>query len=172
MASTVIDTLTVPWVPTPHRVDLLLADVLPDGPVVTGAFALVVDAVDRTLLTRVDRPGRGWEVPGGHADDGEHPRATAARELAEEAGLVLDDGRLTLLGGLRITLLDTPPDGYRYPARAFMAFYTVRLDHPGAPTSPDPASECGEAAWFGRDEVAARCPGAAWLPLHASLAGT
>ncbi|WP_055591250.1 NUDIX domain-containing protein [Peterkaempfera griseoplana] len=170
MASTVIDTVTVPWILPPHRMDLLLSDGIPEGYTVTTGFVLAVDRDDRTLLTRVDRPGRGWEVPGGHLDPGEEPRSAAARELAEEAGLVVPAAGLVLLGGQRITLVADPPAGYGYPRLAFMAFYTVRLDGRGAPTRPHPESECVEAAWVERDEVRRRCPGASWLPLHAALA--
>ncbi|REE96934.1 NUDIX hydrolase [Thermomonospora umbrina] len=171
MASTVIDTCTVPWIPGPHRLDLLLTDEVPDDHPVTSAFALVFDSLGRTLLTRVNRPGRGWEVPGGHVDEGESPAAAAARELDEETGLELDASRLTLIGGQRITHLAPPPAGYRYASRTFMAFHTARLDHPGAPTRPHPESECGEAGWFTGDEVRSRCRGATWLPLHAALLG-
>ncbi|MFF4651257.1 NUDIX hydrolase [Streptomyces sp. NPDC001380] len=168
MDPTVIGTTTVPWIRPPHRMDLLLSGALPAGHTVTTAFVLALDGAGRTLLTRVDRPGRSWEVPGGHLDPGEPPHAAAARELAEETGLEADPGRLALLGGQRITLLGTPPADYAYPARAFMAFYTLRLDGPGAPTRPHPASECAEAAWVPRAEVPLRCPDAAWLPLHAA----
>jgi 8-oxo-dGTP pyrophosphatase MutT (NUDIX family) len=169
MASTVIDSLTVPWVAVPHRMDVLLADRIPEGCTVTTGFVLAVDGADRTLLTRVDRPGRGWEAPGGHLDPGESPSEAAARELAEEAGLRVPPGELVLLGGQRITLLVDPPADYRYPACAFMAFYTVRLDHRGGPARPAPGTECAEAEWVGRAEVRLRCPGAAWLPLHDAL---
>lgn len=79
--------------------------------------------------------------------------------------------RLTLFGGQRITLLAPPPADYGYPTHAFQAFYSVRLDHEGAATAPDPDSECDAAEWLARDEVARRCPDAAWLPLHAALFG-
>lgn len=169
MTVTLIDTLTVPWVGVPHRMDVLLTDRIPERSTVTTGFVLALDGDGRTLLTRVGRPGRGWEVPGGHLEQGESPRAAAARELAEEAGLEVAADRLTLLGGQRITLLTAPPPEYRYPARAFMAFYTVRLDHRGAPTRPRPGSECTEAEWVEAHEVPLRCRGAAWLPLHAAL---
>ncbi|GCD98027.1 NUDIX domain-containing protein [Embleya hyalina] len=171
MASIVLASLTVGWIPVAHRMELLRCDEVPAGYTVTTGFVFAVDAVGRTLLTRVDRPGRGWEVPGGHLDPGETPALAAARELAEETGLRLDAGRLTLLGGQRITLSDPPPADYRYPARAFQAFHAVRLPDRGAPTRPEPGSECGAAEWVGPAEVAARCRGAAWLPLHATLFG-
>lgn len=159
----VIDTLTVPWVPAPHRMDVMLCADVPRGYSVTSAFVLASDAAGRTLLTHVDRPGRGWEVPGGHLDPGESPVVTAAREVAEETGLSVPPERLVPLGGLRITLLAPPPPDYHYPARAFLAFFTHRQEGPGAPTHPHPESECDRAEWV--DDPARRCPGAPWLPL-------
>jgi 8-oxo-dGTP pyrophosphatase MutT (NUDIX family) len=159
----VIDTLTVPWIPVPHRMEVMVCAGVPPGYTVTSAFALVRDAAGRTLLTHVDRPGRGWEVPGGHVNPGESPAATAARELAEETGLSVPPERLAFLGGLRITLLAVPPPDYRYPSRAFLAFFAHRLDGPGGPTSPHPESECDQAQWA--DDPADRCLGAPWLAL-------
>lgn len=169
--TTLLDTLTVPWVALPHRMEVILDDRVPDGYAVMTAYALVVDRGGRTLLTRVDEPGRGWEVPGGHVEAGESPAAAAARELAEETGFVLDPGVLRLFGGQKLTLLEEPPAGHRYPARDFLAFFTARWAGDGPATVPQAAFESGAAGWFGRDEVAVRCAGAAWLPLHAALFG-
>lgn len=61
----------------------------------TGAVAVVaVDEDDRVLLIQQYRHPigmRDWEIPAGLLDvEGEDPRATAERELAEEADLVAD----------------------------------------------------------------------------------
>lgn len=172
----VIASPTVPWIPVAHSLDLVLGrgdgdgEGHPRGYQVTHAFVLAFDSAGRTLLTRVDRPGRGWDVPGGHAEDGESARHTAARELAEETGLVIDPADLTPIGGQRITLRADPPPDYGYPARAYMAFYAHRLDTPGPATHPAPDSECAEAAWLNAPDVRRRCAEAAWLPLYEATA--
>ncbi len=60
------------------------------------AHALVVDG-DRVLLVRhsVRGPHPGtWSLPGGGIEHGESPRAAAAREVAEETGLVAEVGEV------------------------------------------------------------------------------
>ena len=52
---------------------------------VSGAQAAVIDG-DRVLLQLRPWPP-GWEMPGGHCEDGEDPAVTAVREVEEETGL-------------------------------------------------------------------------------------
>ncbi len=85
-----------------HIVHLTVEDVtLPNGHKMTleivrhpGASAVAaVDAQGRVTLLRQYRHAVGgylWEVPAGKLDAGEAPETCAARELAEEAGLVAD----------------------------------------------------------------------------------
>ncbi|MEY6431741.1 NUDIX hydrolase [Thioalkalicoccus limnaeus] len=59
-----------------------------------GAAVVALDGEQRVCLLRQYRHAAGgwlWELPAGQIDPGERPRATAQRELAEEAGLVARD---------------------------------------------------------------------------------
>lgn len=60
------------------------------------AGAVVVDDTGRLLLVqRANEPSRGrWSVPGGRVEAGESLAAAAAREVAEETGLLVDIGAL------------------------------------------------------------------------------
>ena len=65
---------------------------------VPSVAAIVRDGDGRILLVR-HVEGR-WQLPGGAVDPGEHPRAAAARECLEEAGIVVRVGEvLGVFGG-------------------------------------------------------------------------
>lgn len=51
---------------------------------------VAIERAGRILAARRSGPGEnGWEFPGGKVEDGEHPEATAVREIAEELGCVI-----------------------------------------------------------------------------------
>ncbi|SEG72761.1 8-oxo-dGTP pyrophosphatase MutT, NUDIX family [Nonomuraea solani] len=156
---------TVPWIPVTHRLDVLLADALPPAGQTTSAFAFVSDQAGRTLLTCVDREGRGWDIPGGHLEPGESATDAAVRELYEETGLRLPASALSIFAWQRIELLDPPPAGYRYPSLTYMAMFRAVLPGPGAPTSPPTGSESTRADWLSVAEIERRCAGNTWLAL-------
>ncbi|MFC7646244.1 NUDIX hydrolase [Streptosporangium lutulentum] len=109
MTDQVIAVQTVPWIPVPHRLEIVLTRDLPPVDQITTAFVFVVDDLGRTLLTYVDRKGRGWDLPGGHVEAEESPVEAAIRELAEETGLVLEADRLSVLAWHRIRLTAPVP---------------------------------------------------------------
>jgi 8-oxo-dGTP pyrophosphatase MutT (NUDIX family) len=63
--------------------------------VLFSAAAVILDARGRLVVVNPSYKD-GWELPGGMADEGEDPYATARREVAEEIGLDLALGRLLL----------------------------------------------------------------------------
>lgn len=65
-----------------------------DPRVVLGAFAVIVDASGRVLLSH-RRDMDLWNMPGGIVEAGETPWAAVVREVAEETGLVVEAGPLT-----------------------------------------------------------------------------
>jgi ADP-ribose pyrophosphatase YjhB (NUDIX family) len=78
------------------------------------AAAVVADGEGRILLTRRRYPPQvgGWCLPGGLADPGETPEATARREVREETGLdVVLDRQLATLGEFVVFLAGRPRGG-------------------------------------------------------------
>ncbi|MFI7419468.1 NUDIX hydrolase [Nonomuraea sp. NPDC049684] len=156
---------TVPWIPVEHRLDVILSSDLPPADGTTSAFAFVTDSIGRTLLTCVDRPGRGWDVPGGHLEAGENATEAAVRELQEETGLLLEPPALSVFAWQRVELLRPAPAGYRYAPLTYMAMFRARLAAPGAATAPPAGSESTGAEWLPRARIMELCADRTWLPL-------
>jgi ADP-ribose pyrophosphatase YjhB (NUDIX family) len=106
--------------------------------------AAAADAVihrdERVLLARrASDPYAGcWELPGGMQDVGEHPAATARREIFEELGL---EARLTGFLGF---YLDPFEDGF-----CQTCVFLAEVD--GDPSTGD--GEITEWRWFGLDDL-------------------
>ncbi|HEX6873182.1 MAG TPA: NUDIX hydrolase [Micromonosporaceae bacterium] len=156
---------TAPWIPVPHRMEVVRSDTLPPAELTTAAFLLVLDRDEKLLLTHVNLPGRGWDVPGGHVDPGEPLAEAAVRETREETGYQAHPGQLSVLGFQRFTLFEHPPAWYHYPfPLSYTAWFRTRSEQAAPAVVPDPASECGPALWCTAQEVYQRCPRVSWRP--------
>jgi 8-oxo-dGTP pyrophosphatase MutT (NUDIX family) len=58
---------------------------------------VLLDSDGRVLLAHATDTTH-WDIPKGHLEEGEAPLVSALRELAEETGIVLEEGRLKDLG--------------------------------------------------------------------------
>lgn len=123
------------------------------------AYNVCLDEDDRLLLCRLTAiTGRAgwWTLPGGGVEFGEHPEAAARRELHEEAGLV---GRIVEL--LAVDSIARTIDWRHAPDVAESAeYHSVRIVYRteviGGTLRDEPDGTTDQAAWFHRDELAAR----------------
>jgi 8-oxo-dGTP diphosphatase len=105
------------------------------------AGALVVQDGRVMLVLRVREPFKGyWDIPGGFLEGDEHPWEGAAREVAEETGLIIKP----------VELLGMYPDVYGedgdYTLNIFYIAEIIRGE-------PYPADDAEEIGWFARDEL-------------------
>jgi len=101
----------------------VLSSQLPPLEQVKTALALVFMG-NHLLMTNL--ASRGWDIPGGHIEPGEHPEEAVRREVFEETGAEL--GPLYLLAHQRLRLLGPKPDAYRYPfPDSYQVFYTAQV---------------------------------------------
>jgi 8-oxo-dGTP pyrophosphatase MutT (NUDIX family) len=113
------------------------------------AIAWVLDNDGRQILL-VDHRAYGWSCPGGHVDRSEDPAHAAARELAEETGLLL---RPLSPDPVTLTLVDVPPDVVGPAHRHWLLGYRFEADV-GAKLVP----ERDPVAWHGVDRLPAPAP--------------
>ncbi len=83
---------------------------------------------------------RGWEIPGGHVEEGENILNCLSRELEEEIG-AKDITGVRLFGFRKIINPDRKvyaTEGKRYPRNTIVPYYLVDLgSEPTGPNAPD-----------------------------------
>ena len=109
-------------------------------PMTLGVRAIVLDAENRVLLVRHTYVP-GWHFPGGGVERGETLLASLARELAEEANIVMEEP--PRLHGLFFNRAVSPRD--------HVAVYVVRRFRQTGPHIPD--REIAEARFFARNAL-------------------
>ena len=104
------------------------------------ACALCVDDAGRVLLARRGgEPFKGyWDLPGGFAEEGEHPLDALRRELREETGLEVEPQEFL---GIWMDRYDS--------AHTLNLYWTARVLSGEAEAVDDVV----ELAWFPRDEL-------------------
>jgi 8-oxo-dGTP pyrophosphatase MutT (NUDIX family) len=105
------------WLETNSRVEFFPATQQPDYPVT--AVKIYVFQDDKLLLTNVVT--RGWDLPGGHIEQGETPEQAILRELEEETGASVDN--FQLIGYLKITNEKENERNKKYPKESCILVY-------------------------------------------------
>ena len=109
--------------PLPTVVSLVLNSEPPPLDLTTSASVYAFHE-DQILL--VNLADRGWDIPGGHLEQGESPEQAVRRETVEESGAELDEVRL--MGHTHVYLSGSSPSDYRYPhPDAYLTLYRARI---------------------------------------------
>lgn len=128
------------WLPRPNKIITKISSEIPDISLITSVFAFVFHN-DGVLLTK---NSRGWDIPGGHIDDGEKPEEAIIRETKEETGVDIEI--IKSVGYQEITILGIKPNGYRYPfPLSYQLFFIAKVKNIG---ELDKNYECEERHFF------------------------
>ncbi|MDF2721395.1 MAG: hydrolase [Paenibacillus sp.] len=112
----------VTGLPLPNETQLVLSDLLPPQELITCSFVLAFQE-DALVLTNLNE--RGWDIPGGHIEPGEHPVETMTRELYEETGARIESPQVL---GYELIRLYNKPELYTYPyPDSYMVFYCANI---------------------------------------------
>lgn len=153
----------LPAVRGPHVLDVVAS---PHEPPADAGAAVVVLTEPGGQVLLVRSVGReGWTPPGGKRDLGEDVRTAAAREVAEETGLVLDPAALRTVGYERITIQAGAQLAPWDAGDNHIAVFGLRLPQ-AAPVAPA-ADDVAQAAWFARQDAERLAGDLHWWPLVA-----
>lgn len=146
----------------PHTLDVIAS---PIERTEAGAAVVLIRAETRMALVRnATRPG--WAPPGGKRDPGESVREGAAREVAEETGLLLDPAALTPVGYERITVPEgVDPRPFDTGVNHLQVFAAVLDVGRRLPRLRPDLDDVLEAGWFTRGEAEEASAAEPWWPI-------
>ena len=113
-------------------------------------YAALLDEAAGTLMLVDHAKAKAWLMPGGHVDDGEDPRATVVRELAEELRIGPPFHPRFGSDPFFLTVTETRPPGTHTDVTLWFVFAADQT----APIVPDPA-EFSQERWFALGDPAA-----------------
>ncbi len=91
--------------------------------IVTSVHA--IPFIDNNHVMLVQHETRGWEIPGGHIEEGESPRDALVRELVEEAAI---QGTPELMGSVQVNNgIDPSFVAGKYPTIGHQLFYRLNV---------------------------------------------
>ncbi|MCM8538099.1 MAG: NUDIX hydrolase [Lentisphaeraceae bacterium] len=115
-----------PWIPYENKVEFHIDFEKQsfDAPITT-VHGFIFDSEKRLLMVR--HKTRGWEIPGGHIDDGESDEKAMHRELYEESQVKVKS--LFRLGYLKKIATGSKPEKCDYPyPLSYCSFFAAELD--------------------------------------------
>ena len=107
------------WDDSESEVTFTPADALEDTTNLTAVKAYIIQD-DKLLLTKV---GRGWDLPGGHVEEGETALDAIVREVKEETGGNISNP--VFIGYLSIKKMKVTEQNKNYPDIGINAVYTT-----------------------------------------------
>ena len=141
----VLSTNKLSWLTPSHKTELLATTKFPPHALITSVHGLLFSQ-DMILMTYVRK--RGWDIPGGHIEEGESLGDALLREVWEETTGEIEN--LQPLAYQRIELLEQPVSNkYPFPV-SFQQFFigTISILHAFVPTD-----EVSERKLFIRKEM-------------------
>ena len=97
-----------------------------DESLITCTYGFIFDENNNLLISL--EGDRGWDLPGGHIENGESINKAFHREIKEEGGVTCKDVKLFCIAEMLVKSKDIPKD-YKYPIpKSYMLYYVAKVD--------------------------------------------